>query len=184
MYSSARQDAEQPDAIPGPGDGSGTGQRRRFGAIAVVGMVIIGILVAAGASFGIIALVTHGFGKHTIVRYRQAAVFGLRAGQCANIEASGSGVHVLPCAQPHDTEVFATFRLSGQSWPGAASVRQEASGGCAARLGGYINPQLSSILSQYYAYPDQLGWRNGERTVICGVRAASGQLTGSVRKTV
>jgi hypothetical protein len=77
--------------------------------------------------------------------------------------------------------VFATFALTGANWPGNAAVQAEASSGCASRLTGYVNPQLAISLSSTYVYPDSVAWQAGTRTVICEVRAATGQLTGSVR---
>jgi hypothetical protein len=44
-----------------------------------------------------------------------------------------------------------------------------------------VNPQLAISLSSTYVYPDETAWQAGTRTVICEVRATSGQLTGSVR---
>ena len=49
-----------------------------------------------------------------------------------------------------------------------------------ARLIGYINPQLGISLAQNYVFPTQVDWTAGTRTVICEVRASSGELTGSV----
>jgi hypothetical protein len=77
--------------------------------------------------------------------------------------------------------VFATFALTGTTWPGATAIQSEASGGCASRLTGYVNPQLAISLTSTYVYPDSVAWQAGTRTVICEVHAASGQLTGSVR---
>ena len=89
---------------------------------------------------------------------------------------------MVSCNQPHDAEVFGTFPLAGHRYPGAAAVQQQADQGCAARLSGYLNPQLSlSSLTESYVYPDAGAWAAGERTVVCTVRSASGQLTGSVR---
>ena len=89
---------------------------------------------------------------------------------------------VVSCGQPHDAEVFGTFQVAGHRYPGAAAVQQQADQGCAARLSGYLNPQLSlSSLTESYVYPDAGAWAAGERTVVCTVRSASGQLTGSVR---
>jgi hypothetical protein len=48
-------------------------------------------------------------------------------------------------------------------------------------LTGYLNPQLATNLAQSYVYPGQQAWDTGERSVVCEVRATSGQLTGSVR---
>ena len=52
---------------------------------------------------------------------------------------------------------------------------------CGARLAGYLNPQLAISLSQDDVYPGQVAWQAGTRTVVCEVRAASGQLDQSVR---
>ena len=109
-------------------------------------------------------------------------VFSLRTGECINSAPNGtSGVHVLACGQPHDGEVFATFRLAGQHYPGAAAVRQQTNEGCGSRLSGYMNPQLSTMLNESYAYPGSAAWAAGERTVVCTVRGTNGKLIGSVR---
>jgi hypothetical protein len=92
-------------------------------------------------------------------------------------------VHVVACADPHDAEIFGTFQLAGGSWPGDSTARQQAASGCESRLGSYLNPQLdTSNLTQSYVYPGQQAWTSGQRTVVCEVRSASGQLTGSVRQ--
>jgi hypothetical protein len=142
-------------------------------------LLIIVVLVAAGA--GVAALLTHGFHSKTKVKYRQAAVFSVRVGDCIDLPASGSVVHVVSCASPHDAEIFGTFHLTG-SWPGDSTARREAASGCESRLSGYLNPQLAtSDLTQSYVYPGHQAWIAGQRTVVCEVRSASGQLTGSVR---
>jgi hypothetical protein len=131
---------------------------------------------------GVLAVVTHGFRPKTVVTYRPAAVFNLRPGDCVNSGPNGLDVTRLSCTTAHDAEVFATFSLSGTSWPGSAAARQQAGDGCASRLGGYLNPALSGAgLAQEFVYPDREAWQAGERTVVCEVRASSGQLTGSVR---
>jgi hypothetical protein len=88
---------------------------------------------------------------------------------------------VVACTVPHDAEVFGTFTLGGSAWPGTAAVQQEASDGCGTRLAAYLNPQLATSLTQAYVYPGKVDWSAGTRTVICEVRAESGQLTQSVR---
>jgi hypothetical protein len=131
---------------------------------------------------GVLAVVTHGFRPKTVITYRPAAAFGLRPGQCINSGPNALDFTVLSCARPHDAEVFATFGLPAAAWPGASAVQADASGGCASRLGGYLNPDLATIdLAQEFIYPNQAAWQAGERTVVCEVRATSGRLTGSVR---
>ena len=155
--------------------------RRDVRPLAVAG-IILGIIALVGVAVGVLSVVTHGFRPKTVVTYRPAAVFGLRPGQCVN---SGSDVltfTVLSCAHSHDAEVFAAFSLPATAWPGASAVQVDAGNGCANRLDSYIDPQLAGAsLTQEYVYPNQAAWQAGERTVVCEVRAVSGQLTGSVR---
>lgn len=156
---------------------------RRIRPLAVAAL-IIGIIALIGAAVALLAVVTHGFKPKTIVTYRPApAVFSLRAGECINSAPNGLSVTVLSCASPHDAEVFGTFSLTGSSWPGDAVAQQEAASGCASMLGGYLNPALANAgFAQEYVYPDKAAWQAGVRTVICEIRASSGQLTGSVRE--
>ena len=156
-------------------------ERRRGRGLGVAAFVLV-VIVLVGAAVGGLAVVTHGFHRKTKVTYRPAAVFRLRPGECVNFGPNGQSVTVLSCATPHDAEVFATFPLPASPWPGGAAVQQDASNGCASRLGGYLNPQLADAgLDQEFFYPDQEAWQAGARTVVCEVRAPTGQLTGSVR---
>jgi hypothetical protein len=147
-------------------------------------LLALGFLAAAaviiGAAFGIVGALTHGFRPPApIVTYKTSPVFTLRTGECVN--TNGQSFSVVSCAVPHDAEVYATFRLAKSAWPGTPKVRTEASAGCQSRLSAYLNPQLALSLADTYVFPGQVAWQAGTRTVICEVRAASGQLTGSVR---
>jgi hypothetical protein len=156
---------------------------RDMSPLAVLG-IIFGVIALVGVAAGVVAMVTHGFHRKTVVTYRPAAVFGLRPGDCVNSGASGLAFTLLSCAKPHEAEVFATFALTGSSWPGDATARQDAGNGCADRLAGYLKPQLVNAgFAQEFVYPDQSAWQAGERTVICEVSSPSGPLTGSVRNT-
>ena len=141
------------------------------------------MLLAAAIVAGAIAIVgslTHGFKKPVKITYKSSPVFSLKTGDC--FDPQGQQAYTLTsCDSPHQAEVFATFALTGTTWPGNAAVQEKASTGCASRLTGYVNPQLAVSLTSTYVYPDSVAWQAGTRTVICEVRAASGQLTGSVR---
>jgi len=165
---------------PAAGADEHPGQARRVSRL-VAAMVIIVVLAAAAAA-GALAIVTHGFRPKTVLSYRPAAVFALRAGDCINSSPNGLSVTVLSCASPHDAEVFATFSLAGSSWPGSAAVQQQVASGCQDKIAGYLNPALLNAgLTQEYVYPDQAAWKAGVRTAVCEVSSSTGQLTGSVR---
>ena len=167
-------------AGPGAGESEGAGGRRGVSWLVVTGVIVV--LVAAVAAAGVLVVTTHGFRHKTVVTYRPAAVFSLRAGDCINSSQNGLSATILSCATPHDAEVFATFSLTGSSWPGEAAVQQRANSGCTNRLAGYLNPQLLNAgLTQQYVYPNQDAWKAGVHTVICEVSSASGPLSGSVR---
>lgn len=160
------------------------GGRRRGRGLAIGGLLAAAVWIAIAAALGTVAALTHGFHRPVTVEYSysHAAIFGLglRQGDCLSTPG-GAAVSIVGCAAPHDAEVFATLTLPAGPWPGPDAVRQAANDGCAARLPGYLNPQLAVSLSQVYVYPDQVAWDSGTRTVICEVRAATGQLAQSVR---
>ena len=150
--------------------------------LVTAGVVLVVIAVAAAA--GALAVATHGFRPKVIVRYRPAAVFSLRAGECVNSSSNGLSVTILSCATPHEADVFATFSLAGSAWPGSAAVQQQASNGCTDRIASYLNPQLLNAgLSEEYVYPNQDAWQAGVRTVVCEVSSTTGPLSGSVRSS-
>jgi hypothetical protein len=159
------------------------GERRGVSRLVVAGVILVLLAVAAAAAVLVVA--THGFRHKTLVTYRPVpGVFSLRAGDCLNSSQNGLSVTILSCTTPHEAEVFATFSLTGSSWPGDAAVQQQAGSGCANRIAGYLNPQLLNAgLTQQYVYPDQEAWQAGVRTVVCEVSSASGPLSGSVRNS-
>lgn len=94
-------------------------------------------------------------------------------------------VPAVPCRQPHDLEVFATFVLDAGDdvvFPGAAAVATQAGNGCSERFADYVGvpPDSSGLLIVPYA-PDALAWELGERGVTCAVSLADGSLEGSVQ---
>ncbi len=158
------------------------GERPGVSRLVVAGVILV--LVAVVAAAGVLVVATHGFRHKTVVTYRPAAVFSLRAGDCINSSPNGLSVTILSCATPHEAEVFATFSLTGSSWPGEVAVQQQANSGCANRIASYLNPQLLTAgLIQQYVYPNQDAWQANVRTVVCEVSSPSGTLSGSVRNS-
>ncbi len=155
------------------------GPRRRLHGVLIAIAFVVAAVAIVGGAIAIVGSLTHGFKKPVIIHYKKSAIFSLKTGECIN--PNGQTATIVACTAPHDAEVFATFALPGSKWPGTAAVRTVASSGCSTRLTGYLNPQLAISLASTYIYPDSVAWQAGTRTVICEVRATSGQLTGSVR---
>lgn len=162
---------DEPGPVPSP-------PRRWPRLLLAFGFVLLAVVIVGGA-VAIVGSVTHGFKKPVKVTYTRSPVFSLKTGDC--IDPQGQSYTLISCDSPHEAEVFATFNLAGTAWPGSTAAAAAASGGCASRLTSYLNPQLAVSLASTYVYPDATAWQAGTRTVICEVRAASGELTGSVR---
>jgi len=165
--SEAAGTAEPAEAADPAGAAEPARAGRRGRGLWMAALFIIAALAIVGGAIGAVGALTHGFRKPVTIKYRESAVFKLRAGDCVST--------------PHEAEVFATFTLPDLAWPGRPAGRAEASSGCASRLTRYLNPQLATSLTLSYVFPDLVAWRAGTRTVVCEVRATSGQLTGSVR---
>lgn len=104
-------------------------------------------------------------------------VFSLEPGTCfddvAELAEEGGGeigeVPVVDCRQPHDNEVFATFDLEGDTFPGDDQVLQAAVDGCLARFGDYVGsePGTSRYLVSHLV-PTARTWDvNDDREVVC-----------------
>lgn len=146
--------------------------------------IIVAIIVVLAIAVGVFGYLTHGFKKKTKVAYQVPAVFNLRAGDCFNHYQNGIATSPIPCASPHEAEVFATFSATASHWPGTPALRVEAQTGCQARISGYMNPAIAvNALDQEYIYPDKVAWAAGVRTIICDVTSLSGPITGSVRSS-
>jgi Septum formation len=169
-----------PDPATGPASAGGGPPRRRR---SLAGILVGGFAAVCLIGLGAFATVLLLHGRHHAPPPALPSVFRLRVGDCVNSGQDGiSSPTVVPCAQPHNAEVYARFALAGPSWPGGAAIGAQARQGCTARLGGYLNPQLATtVLAESYVFPDQGAWNAGERAVICEIRSTAGKLTGSVR---
>ena len=154
--------------------------RRRTHGVLIACLFVVAAVAIVGGAIAIVGSLTHGFKKPVVIHYKKSAIFSLKTGECINPNGQQAAT-IVSCNAPHDAEVFATFELPGSKWQGTTAVSAAASSGCSTRLTGYLNPQLAISLASTYIYPDQVAWQAGTRTVICEVRAAKGQLTGSVR---
>lgn len=111
------------------------------------------------------------------------SVSDLAAGDCFD---SGTAeevdwVTVLPCAQPHDSQVIAVFELPEGPYPGVDALADDPDAGCQQRGASVVREDRMEEIEPSYIYPaDEDTW-NTDRTIQCTVGSLDGeQLTGSV----
>ena len=116
--------------------------------------------------------------------------FAMRVGDCFDDSFfqsdEVSDVPGVPCAQPHDNEVYALFDIPGDAWPGGEQVETLADEGCFMRFEGAVGVSYEeSILLYTTLYPTEDSWnRLDDREVICvAYHMEAEKLTGSVLGT-
>jgi len=112
--------------------------------------------------------------------------FEVRVGDCFDDGAFASSevseIPGVPCSQPHDNEIYATFDILGD-WPGEERIEESASEGCYDRFADAIGRVYEESVIEYtIIYPSQGSWKQqGDREVICvGYHMEYEKLTGSI----
>ena len=112
--------------------------------------------------------------------------FEVRVGDCFDDEAFAnteiSEIPAVPCSEPHDNEIYATFDISGD-WPGDERVEELAYEGCFERFAGAIGKSYEdSVIDYTTIYPTQGSWKQrDDREVICvAYHVEFEKLTGSI----
>ena len=111
----------------------------------------------------------------------------VEVGQCTNQDLTGSvgEIETVDCAEPHVAEVFATFDLEGDDYPGVDEVDTLATEGCTgARFEDYVGlPYEESEVFAAPLTPTEQTWNEADdRTVICFAVTSDGSETeGSVK---
>ena len=100
------------------GETTGAPRARRWPRVLIAGGFVILAAAIVGGAIAIVGSLTHGFKKPVKVTYKTSAVFSLKAGDCFDPQGAQS-YSLISCDAPHQAEVFATFGLTGTTWPGA-----------------------------------------------------------------
>ncbi|WP_167052116.1 septum formation family protein [Salinibacterium sp. ZJ77] len=113
-------------------------------------------------------------------------VFLMRVGDCLNDSASGdevSQVPIVPCAEPHDSEIYSELRLSGSEFPGVATIEEQADEHCYTAFAEFVGVDYdSSELYFSYYMPTEGSWNDfDDRLVSCVIVDPAGQTTGSLK---
>ena len=125
-----------------------------------------------------------------IEKEARADAYSIKVGDCLNDPGEGeiNNVSVVPCAQPHELEVFHEFLLAGENYPATAEAMEES-------VLSTCDPVFKSFIGRSYddsdldyttIEPTEESWKDGDRMVHCLVGNAdfskeSGSLKGSNR---
>lgn len=110
----------------------------------------------------------------------------LKVGDCLAAEAEGEieSVPVVPCSEPHDSELFHSFEVPGEEYPGEDEVRSITADTCIAEFENFIGLAYEdSAWDVTGIFPTEATWNQvDDREVICGVFRVDGEAsTGSAR---
>ncbi|MFJ2767698.1 DUF4190 domain-containing protein [Streptomyces sp. NPDC087300] len=162
------------------------------------GLAIAGSILSALGAVLLVLAVTTGTARDFVDGFREAAresrsaTFPVGKGGCFNVPDSDLGsttyeyeIDEVPCARPHDAEVFASFRVNNDSFPGDAAVQRLAERRCTAYATSYSKGSSADLSSAEVVFfvPDRATWRSGNRHITCLYAAVdeSRSLEGSLR---
>ena len=124
------------------------------------------------------------------VSYTHLDVYKRQVGNCTGpVDLTGASISSLtsqPCAQAHYYEVHARIPLTGDVYPGAEVLGEQAKTQCSPSFVEYVGvePQYSRYTSAYLV-PDEAAWAVAENRVItCLAGSAEGGLLGSAKGDV
>lgn len=112
-------------------------------------------------------------------------VFSIKVGDClndGNLEGQVTTTPVIDCAEPHDSEAYASVLVADGEYPGDQAIFDQADTECGAAFATYVGIDWSeSSLNFSYYYPTTESWANGDREILCLVYDPAGQTTGSLK---
>jgi len=112
-------------------------------------------------------------------------VFTLKIGDCFNDTTSTtvSELPVVPCADPHDNEIYFEVAMPEGEFPGDDAVTAAADENCLAQFEAFAGIAYdASVLDYSYLTPTDGSWdNNGDRLIQCLIYDPSAQVQGTLR---
>jgi hypothetical protein len=147
-------------------------------------LIIVAGIVIAGASQA------HRSTAGTIIRSGQVDIFSLRVGDCFQNPTAGqttlgvTQVTAVPCATPHNAQVFAQFNATDATYPGSQALVLESEHSCKAREAANLDKsKITSTMRLHFLFPEPQAWTNGRRSLTCLVVDSTKDLTSSLLST-
>jgi hypothetical protein len=121
-----------------------------------------------------------------ITEAADADAFAIRVGDCLESMDWGGGelstVPVIPCAEAHESEVYAATDLPEGDFPGTAEIESQADEYCYGEFTGFVGVAWDESAFEYgYLSPTQESWEQADdREILCVIWDPSGPTTGSL----
>jgi hypothetical protein len=153
-----------------------------------IGRIIGGLAAGGVAVFG----ATGAFEDKTtrndageITEAGGVGAFVIKVGDCVNMPTEDivTSLEGLPCADPHDAQVFDEFQMVGETYPVADALETEARDGCLWRWSAAIGANFDDMPDYDLTYftPSPESWDTGDREVSCIiVRTDGAKMTASM----
>jgi len=112
-----------------------------------------------------------------------ADIFAIQVGDCAGDLTTGelTELDVVPCADPHVSEAFASSDLDEGGYPGTEAIDAQAEEDCTAAFETFIGlPYQESELFATWLTPTEESWEQGDREILCFVYDEDADTTGSL----
>jgi hypothetical protein len=161
------------------------GQRGKGLAIAGLILSLIWVVVFVAVSVVGNGAATRQSSSGKITHRGNLGVFALATGDCFDNPTNTKDIETvtaIPCSQPHDSQVFAKFDLSGgdAAYPAPAALNKMADTGCNSRTGSIDKPKTTAGMTIRVLFPQENAWADGQRTVSCLIVSPKPTLTNSL----
>ena len=115
---------------------------------------------------------------------QDANVFTLSVGDCLVDDAEEgevSEVPVVPCDQPHTSEVFYSHTIPGDTLPSQSAMEDIVDAECVSRFEGFVGiPYPDSALLVTWLAPTAESWAAGDRELLCLAAGPAGEVVGTL----
>jgi len=150
-------------------------------------LVTVGVASLALAGCSLLGNITSGSDTSTGTDTsdgNDTDVFTIAVGDCLNdgdVEGEVSTVKTIDCAEPHDSEAFASVIMDDGDFPGDQAVADQAVADCTTQFTSFVGIDYNaSALNFSYYYPTSASWEQGDREILCLVYDPAGQVTGTL----
>lgn len=114
-----------------------------------------------------------------------ASVFDIAVGDCLTDEVTGDSVEevpVVPCDQPHISEVYFSYTIEEETFPGSDGMDRLMEEQCLPAFESFVGVAYDmSALEVTTLEPTSESWEQGDRELLCLIVDPAGEVTGSLQ---